>query len=258
MSTDSPAGSGPHEEQLMTTFVALADTLVDDFDVLDFLAMLTERSVLLLDAVAAGLMLADQRGSLQVVAASSEAARLLELFELQASEGPCLDCFRTGEPVFQAELDTADDRWPHFTQEAASLGFHAVHALPMRLRGEVIGALNLLYSQRQQESPERQRIGQALADVATIGLLQERAIRRSEALAEQLQTALNSRIVLEQAKGVLFASGAADMDHAFAALRGYARNKNRRLVELAAEVVSGGAGAVVIAAILRATPPETL
>lgn len=258
MSMNDLAGSGGREEQLVTTFVSLADTLVDDFEVMDVLAMLAERATTLLDAATAGLMLADQRGSLQVVAASSEAARLLELFELQASEGPCLDCFTTGEPVFQAELDPAGDRWPNFTREALSLGFHAVHALPMRLRGDVIGALNLFYFEPQQESLLRQRIGQALADVATIGLLQERAIRRSEALAEQLQTALNSRIVLEQAKGVLFASGAVDMDHAFATLRAYARKENRRLVDLAAEVVSGATGSGVIATSLRSTPPENV
>jgi GAF domain-containing protein len=159
-------------------------------------------------------------------------------------------------PVFQPELDPALDRWPNFTREAVSLGFRAVHALPMRLRGEVIGALNMFYSEPQQQSLSRQQIGQALADVATIGLLQERAIRRSEALAEQLQTALNSRIVLEQAKGVLFASGAIDMDHAFSTLRAYARQQNLRLADLAADVVSGAAGSGVIAAVLRSTPPQ--
>jgi transcriptional regulator with GAF, ATPase, and Fis domain len=249
-----PAGT-LRAQQLASTFVALADTLVDDFDVLDLLAMLTERCVTVIGASAAGLMLIDQRGGLQVAAASSEAARLLELFELQASEGPCLDCCRTGLPVSEPDLNTGGDRWPAFGVEARALGFQAVQAVPMRLRGNVVGALNLFQAEPGEMQPEVLEISPALADVATIALLQERAIRRSEALAEQLQAALNSRIVLEQAKGVLVASGAVDMDHAFAALRGYARDHNHRLAELAAEVVTGRGGRTMISKILRHTPP---
>ncbi len=227
------------ERQLADAFVEMADTLVADFDVIDFLHVLTERCVELLNIAAAGLLLIDQRGTLQVVAASSERTRLLELFQLQTDQGPCLDCFRTGRPVSVADLPAATARWPRFTAAAAEVGFAAVHALPMRLREEVIGALNLFDVGAGGLEDEKLRIGQALADVATIGLLQERAIRRRETLAEQLQTALNSRITIEQAKGVLSERLRVDMDRAFALLRDAARSHNLRLSELALGIVNG-------------------
>src|SRR5688500_12126665 len=187
--------------QLADVFVEMADALVDDFDVIDFLHVLTERCVQLLGVSAAGLLLSDQ-STLQVVAASSERTRLLELFQLQTDQGPCVDCFRTGKPVSVADLPSAG-RWPQFTAAAAEVGFAAVHALPMRLRTEVIGALNLFDTEPGPLDDGRLRVGQALADVATIGLLQQRAIRRRDVITEQLQIALNSRILIEQAKGVL-------------------------------------------------------
>src|SRR5678815_3718767 len=190
------------EVQLADVVVELADTLVDDFDVIDFLHVLTERCVQVLGISAAGLLLTDQRGTLQVVAASSERTRLLELFQLQADQGPCLDCFHTGQPVSVPDLPSAG-RWPRFTAAAAEVGFAAVHAMPMRLRSDVIGALNLFDTTPGALDEAKLRIGQALADVATIGLLQNRAIRARDAVTEQLQTALNSRILIEQAKGVL-------------------------------------------------------
>ena len=190
------------EIKLADVFVEMADTLVDEFDVIDFLHVLTERCVQLLGVSAAGLLLTDQRDSLQVVAASSERTRLLELFQLQTDQGPCVDCFRTGQPVSVADLPSAG-RWPRFTAAAAEVGFAAVHALPMRLRTEIIGALNLFDTNPGALDEDKLRIGQALADVATIGLLQQRAIHRRDTLTEQLQTALNSRVLIEQAKGVL-------------------------------------------------------
>src|SRR5260370_816566 len=190
------------EIQLADVFVEMADTLVDDFDVIDFLHVLTERCVQLLGVSAAGLLLTDGKDALQVVAASSERTRLLELFQLQTDQGPCVDCFRTGQPVSVTDLTSAA-RWPRFTTAAAEVGFAAVHALPMRLRTEVIGALTRSDANPGGLEEGKLRIGQALADVATIGLLQQRAIHRRDALTEQLQTALNSRIVIEQAKGVL-------------------------------------------------------
>lgn len=227
------------EAQLTDVFVEMADTLVDDFDVIDFMHLLAERCVQLLDVSAAGLLLSDQRGTLQVVAASTERTRLLELFQLQADQGPCVDCFRTGQPVSVADLPAAASRWPRFTAAAAEVGFAAVHALPMRLRDEVIGALNLFDVGVGALDEGKLRIGQALADVATIGLLQERPVRRRETLAGQLQIALNSRIVIEQAKGVLAERLHLDMDHAFTLLREGARSHNRRLSELAQAIVDG-------------------
>jgi len=226
------------EIQLADVFVEMADTLVDDFDVIDFLHVLAERCVQLLGVSAAGLLLADQQGALQVVAASSERTRLLELFQLQTDQGPCVDCFRSGQPVSVADLPAAG-RWPRFAAAAAEVGFAAVHALPMRLRTEVIGALNLFDTKAGPLDEGKLRVGQALADVATIGLLQQRAISRRDIVTEQLQTALNSRVLIEQAKGVLAERLHLDVDKAFTMLRSGARNHNRRLSELAQAIVDG-------------------
>jgi transcriptional regulator with GAF, ATPase, and Fis domain len=228
-------------ELLSDTFVGLADTMVDDFDVIDFLYMLTDRSARLLSVSAAGVVLADPRGELRVAAASSEAAGLIELFQIQNDQGPCLDCFRTGQPVTAADLAGPDQRWPRFAAAATRAGFGAVHALPMRLRDQVIGALNLFSVGTARLGPADLRIGQALADVATIGLLQERNVRRAETLAEQLQAALNSRVIIEQAKGRLAERLGVDMDRAFALLRDYARNSNQRLTDVARNFVEGAA-----------------
>jgi transcriptional regulator with GAF, ATPase, and Fis domain len=222
---------------LSDTFVDLADTMVDDFDVIDFLHMLTDRSTKLLSVSAAGVLLADPRGQLRVAAASSEAAGLIELFQIQNDQGPCLDCFRTGQPVTAADLADTGQRWPRFAAAATRAGFGAVHALPMRLRDQVIGALNLFSAGTGPLSQADQRIGQALADVATIGLLQEQNVRRAETLAEQLQTALNSRVVIEQAKGRLAERLGLDMNQAFTLLRDHARNSNQRLTDVARHII---------------------
>ncbi|MEH1167733.1 GAF and ANTAR domain-containing protein [Micromonospora sp. CPCC 205539] len=226
------------EIQLSDVFVELADTLVADFDMLEFLHVLTERCVEVLGVSAAGLLLTDQQGALQVVAASSERTRLLELFQLQTDQGPCLDCFRTGRAVSVADLTTVG-RWPRFAAAAAEVGFAAVHALPMRLRSEVIGALNLFDIQPGALDEGKLRTGQGLADVATIGLLQQRAIQRGDTLTEQLQTALTSRVLIEQAKGVLAERLNVDVGVAFTMLREGARRHNRRLSDVARAIVDG-------------------
>jgi transcriptional regulator with GAF, ATPase, and Fis domain len=225
------------ERQLTDVFVELADTLVDDFDLIDFLQRLTERCVELLGVSAAGLLLTDQRGALRVVAASTEQTRLLELLQLQTNEGPCPECFHTGRAVTVTDVRATAERWPQFVAEALIAGFASVHALPMRLRTEVIGALNLFDVRPGGLSDDTVRLGQALADVATIGLLQARAISRRDTLAQQLQTALNSRVIIEQAKGVIAERQQVDMDQAFALLRSTARRTNRRLAELSRAVV---------------------
>jgi transcriptional regulator with GAF, ATPase, and Fis domain len=227
------------ERQLAEAFVELADTLVDDFDVMDFLHQVTVRCAQVLGVSAAGVLLTEQRGALRVVAASTEQTRLLELFQLQTDQGPSPECFHTGQPIAVADLAAATDRWPRFAAEASQSGFASVHALPMRLRTDVIGALNLFDTQPGALDQDTIRLGQALTDVATIGLLQARAIRDRETLAEQLQTALNSRIVIEQAKGVIAERRHLDMDQSFSLLRGTARTSNRRLSELARAVVDG-------------------
>ncbi|MEY9933216.1 transcriptional regulator with GAF, ATPase, and Fis domain [Catenulispora sp. GP43] len=231
------------ERQLVETFVEVADTLVDDFDVIDFLLTLAGRCVRLLDVEAAGIMLIDQRGHLHAAAASTENARLVELFELQSDAGPCIDCCRTGSPVVNADLEANAERWPRFAEAARDSGFVAVHALPLRLRETVIGALNLFSAQSRVLTEDDVRAGQALADVATIGILAQRSLHQAELLAAQLQSALNSRVVIEQAKGVLAERRRISVDEAFTLLREHARNHNLRLSDLARDVAEGSATA---------------
>lgn len=235
------------ETTLTDVLVEMADTLVDDFDVIDFLHVLTQRCVQLLGISAAGILLTDQRETLQLVAASSERTRLLELFQLETDQGPCMDCFNTGAPVSVADLRIAG-RWPRFTAAAAEVGFTSVHALPMRLRTDVIGALNLFGVEPGALDDERLRVGKALADVATIGLLQQRAIRHGGILTEQLQTALNSRVLIEQAKGILAERLHIDLDQAFGLLRHGARSRNRLLSDLAKVIVDGTESISVVTA----------
>ncbi len=231
--------AGDTHDRLARTFVELADTLVDDFDLAEFLHLLADRCVELLDVSAAGLMLADFHDQLQVMASSAEDIHLLELFQLQNAEGPCLECHRTGEPVSHPDLSLAADRWPRFAPAATESGFRTVHALPMRLRSRVIGALNLFHTDPHALAPEVTRIGQAMADVATIGLIQERSLHQHDTLVEQLQTALDSRVLIEQAKGVLAERHHIDSGHAFTLLRNHARNHGQRLTELATAVIDG-------------------
>jgi hypothetical protein len=244
------------QDRLVETFVELADTLIDDFDVIDFLHLLVDRCVELLDVDAAGLLLADQHGRLQLIASSNEQVRLLELCQLQHDEGPCLDAFGTGVRVSVAELAVEGARWPRFAPAAAAAGFAAVDALPMRLRTELIGALNLFRSGVGPLDTVALRTAQALVDVATIGLLQERSIRHQEVLTEQLQTALNSRVIIEQAKGLVAERFGLDMQSAFNALRGYARSRNVKLSDVARTVIDGPADGVdLLGATVRA--PQT-
>jgi GAF domain-containing protein len=224
--------------RLAEVFVELADTLVDEFDLIEFLHVVTTRTAELVDVSAVGLLLADRSGQLHVMAASDEATRLLELFQLQHSEGPCLDAFLTHAPIVNTDLSHATDRWPLFAPRAADIGFRSVHAIPLRLRQQVIGALNLFGTTTGTLTDGDIQVVQALADIATIGLLQERAIRRAEVLAEQLQGALNTRIIIEQAKGALARIHSIGVDEAFAKLRTYARNHNYKLSDLAHTVIT--------------------
>lgn len=223
------------ESALIETFADLADTMVDDYDTVDLLHVLVERSVALLDVAAAGLTLADQRGSMQVMAASSEHTRLLELFQLESAQGPCLDAFHTGRPISVDDLNApqATSRWPIFAPEAVRAGYVSVSAIPMRLRQEIIGALNLFGVTPGPLPVPDLRIAQSLAHTATIGILQERTIRRHEILTEQLQAALNNRIIIEQAKGILAHAGRLSMDQALTALRGYSRHRQTRMSDVA-------------------------
>jgi len=239
------------ESRVAQTFVSLADTLVDEFDLSDFLHILVERCVELLDVSAAGVLLADQRGGVRMAAASSEKAELLELFAADTHDGPCVECVSTGQPTGSNDLSAETDRWPRFAAAAEMCGFAAAYALPMRLRRDVIGALSLLNSVGNGAHSMSAQLGQALADVATIGILQQRALNHAEVLAEQLQSALNTRVVIEQAKGMLAAhSHSLNPEQAFTNLRGYARAHRLQLSKLAHGVITGTAP---IAAILMYT-----
>ena len=227
------------EELIADAFVQLADTLVAEFDVLDFLHLLVERAVELLDADAGGIMLADQRGGLEVMAASSHEVRLLELFELQNEEGPCLEAFRSGVAVSRPDPAAMRAAWPEFTARIEEAGFSSAQAVPMRLRDEVIGALNVFRVAPGALSDADTKLARALADIGTIGLLQERSLRARDRLAEQLQGALNSRVLIEQAKGVLAERSGLEVGQAFTALRDHARRHGMPLAEVADAVVRG-------------------
>jgi GAF domain-containing protein len=225
--------------RLAKVFVEVSDTLVDEFDLVEFLHMLTLRTAEISSAGVVGLVLADRWGTLQFMAASREDAKLLELFQLQNDEGPCLDAFRTGTAVINTDLRREAGRWPRFAPHATEAGFRSVHAFPLRLRSEVIGALNVFgAADGSRLDAEDVPLVQALADVASIALLQERAVRQGQVLSEQLQGALNSRVVIEQAKGAIAQARGISVDEAFTLLRAYARANNRRLGDVAQAVVA--------------------
>jgi GAF domain-containing protein len=233
------------EALLTQTFVELADTLVDNFDVIELLSVLASRTVSLLDAGAAGILLIDQHGMLQVMGASTEQARLLELFELQSEEGPCFDCMRTGQPVMNRPLDGG--QWPRFSVEAARAGFQSVHAVPLQFRDTTVGALNIFLDDRVVISDDDIIVAKALADTATISIFQDAAARHARTVTAQLQGALNSRVAIEQAKGMIVERARVDMEEAFVLLRRYARGHNLRLSDLAASLVDGSASLDAVA-----------
>jgi GAF domain-containing protein len=239
-SKSSGTSAQTREQALADTFVLLADTMVDDYDVVDLLDHLVNACVHVLGVSAAGLLLDDQKGNLALVASSSQETRLLELFVLQSNEGPCLDCVRTGVAVTSDNLDDDLDRWPLFVPAARLAGFRSVAAVPLRLREQTIGGLGLFLDTPRPIPATNRRLAQALADVATIGILQQRSLHRSHLLSEQLQNALTSRITIEQAKGVLAERNDLTMEGAFDALRRHARDHNLKLTDVATSVVKDG------------------
>ena len=226
------------ETWLAEVFVELADTLTVEFDLIEFLSVLCERCAELLEGPQVGVMLSDARGKLRHVASSTEDMRVVELLELQHDEGPCLDCFKTSAAVLNEALEPIRDRWPSFAPDALAAGFPMVSALPLQLRDEVIGAMNIFHVDAEPLDPVDVRLAQALADIATVGLLQQRAITKTTELATQLQTALNHRITIEQAKGMVSAELGVGVDEAFGLLRSFARSHNLHLVDVATEVLN--------------------
>jgi GAF domain-containing protein len=227
------------EADVVEALVEMADTLVDDYDVVDLLTGLADRCVSLLDVSAAGVMLASPEGSLGLVASSSEAMRLLELFELQTQEGPCLDAFRTGQSVEHENLQAGSGRWPSFSAAALQAGFASALALPLRLREATLGALNLLRVTRTPMDEADVVVARAFADLATLSIIQHRTAAESQRLNEQLSAALTSRVVIEQAKGVIAERAGVDLAEAFSRLRSHARNHNRRLTDVARAAIDG-------------------
>jgi transcriptional regulator with GAF, ATPase, and Fis domain len=230
--------SQTRDGKLAAAFVTLADTLVAGYDVVELLQTLVDTCAELLEASAAGLLLADDLGDLEVVASTSESSRLVGMMQLRSGLGPSVKCFTTGEVVTVADISTLDDDWSAFRAEAGDQGFRSAHAVPMRLRRSVIGTLTLFRTTRGLLNEEDRSISQGLADVATIGILHERALRESDVAQQQLQHALNSRVVIEQAKGVIAQVRNVDMDAAFRLLREYARSNNQGLRSVAEQVIS--------------------
>ena len=227
------------EADVVQSLFEIADTLVDDYDVVDMLTGVADRCVSLLDVSAAGVMLASPAGGLGLVASSSEAMRLLELFELQTQQGPCLDAFRTGEPVGEQDLQAGAGSWPSFSEAALQAGFRSALALPIRLREMTLGALNLLRTTSEPMIDSDLIIARAFADLAALSISQHRASTEAQLLNEQLSAALSSRVIIEQAKGVISERADVDLNEAFSRLRGYARSANLRLTDVAQAAVAG-------------------
>jgi hypothetical protein len=224
-------------EQVSAAFLRLTTTLITRYDVLELLHILVEESVRLLDAAQAGLLLADPYGELQLLASTSEESQLVEILQLQAGEGPCIDCYRTGSVVTVDDITALGERWPAFQEAALGQSFRSVHAVPLRIHERTIGAMGLFGAERGSLNHEDAAIGQALADVATISLIQERTLHESRIINDQLQRALNSRITIEQAKGVISHTSSVDMGEAFIRLRNYARSHQQSLHDTAARVL---------------------
>jgi ANTAR domain/GAF domain len=250
------------EADVVRSLVEMADTLVEDYDVVDLLTGLADRCVDLLGVSAAGVMLASSpvllshpEGTLGLVASSSEAMRLLELFELQAQEGPCLDAFRTGERVEHENLQAGSGRWPSFATAALQAGFASASALPLRLRKMTLGALNLLSVTRTPMDEADVIVARAFADLATLSIVQHRAAAEAQHVNEQLSGALASRVVIEQAKGVISERAGVDLAEAFSRLRAHARNHNLRLTGVAQATIDGTLDPRAWAPPGRAVPP---
>ena len=234
-----PETTSPQDVHLASTLVELADNLVEDFDVVDLMALLTERCVELLGADAAGLLLADPAGNLHLMAATSAAIKTVELFQIQSDEGPCRDCFHTGRRVSTTNLADDADRWPRFAPVAAAAGFGAAHAIPLRLRGQVLGAMNLFQTDAVPLGAKSIATAQALADVATIAVLQSRAAEDAHRVTDQLQHALDTLISIEQATGIIAERHGCTIAVAFSRLRGVSRERRQRMGHIAQMVVAG-------------------
>ncbi|MDT0235263.1 GAF and ANTAR domain-containing protein [Curtobacterium sp. BRB10] len=227
------------EHRLVDAFVTLTDTLVADYDVVELLQSLVDNATALFDASAAGILLANQRQELEVVASTSERSNLIGLMQLEAGEGPCVEAFTTGTAVSVSDADEMRQRWPRFAAASEEAGYASVHSIPLRLRDTTLGSMNLFRETAGALNDEDAIAARALTDVATISILQQRSVEHATLAQEQLQRALNSRVVIEQAKGFISHTHQVDMHTAFQLLRRYARSHQMPLAELARAVATG-------------------
>jgi transcriptional regulator with GAF, ATPase, and Fis domain len=227
------------EKELVDTFVELADSLVADYDIVDLLYRLVMRCAQTLDAADAGILLPDQDGTLEVVASTSERSHLISLLQLEAHQGPCVDAFRTGRATSVENISDVRSRWPQFAASAGDVGYQSMHAFPLRLREEIIGSLNLFSDRTGPLHPDDATAARGLADIATIGILHERAFRESDLARQQLQRALDSRVMIEQAKGVIAQTDGVAMDEAFQRLREQARSSQQKISDVARGIIAG-------------------
>jgi transcriptional regulator with GAF, ATPase, and Fis domain len=245
----------PRETQVLAAVVTLVDSLLRDFDVVELLTELTEHCAQLLDVSSAGLLLADPHGHLHLMAATSEKTQDLELFQLQADEGPCLDCFATGEGTSVADIRSATRRWPRFVPAAVESGFASVHAVPMRAAGSALGVLGLFGNRVGALSDADLLVAQTLAHVASVAIVQEHSPTPSSVLPH-LRNALVSKVLVEQAKGYLSESLGVSVEDAFALLRRYARSHGGHLSEDARRLISeSGSRAEIVAGIRSMANP---
>jgi GAF domain-containing protein len=240
MSERSEERTSVELRRLTEVFVELADILTEGFDVVGYLGVLASRCVELLPVASAGVLMADHDGRLRPAAASDEPAWLLVLWQAQRGEGPCLDCSRSGSGIANVALDAATTRWPDFAAQARGYGYARTHAIPMRQRAALAGILALFSATPEPLGEADLGLGQALADVTAVGIAQRRAMARGAEATSQLREALSSKILIEQAKGILAERMQLHVDDAFAVLRNYARQSNRPLPAVARAVVEGG------------------
>lgn len=227
------------EQRIVETFVGLAEAMVEDFDAVELLQELAERCVELLDCAEVGVLLADTSGALRVMASSSERSEALEVLQTQRGEGPCFESYHRGQQVFSDDLAAEQGRWPTFAPAAVEKGFRSVYAVPMRVRLQALGAMNFFRSEPGRIAEGDLPLGQGLADIAAIALVQQRTGHEHRDVVEQLQHALTSRVVIEQAKGMVAERSGISVDAAFSALRAHAREHNRRLSDVAHDIVDG-------------------
>lgn len=252
---DPHATAPVRETRLLEAVVSLVDSLLEDFDVVELVTDLTRQCAQLLDVASAGLLLAGPDGQLRLVTATSGRTAELELFQLQTHEGPCLECYRTGRQLSVADLRTAARRWPGFVEAARRQGFASVHAIPMRAAGTVIGALGLFGVTPGELNPLDLAVGQTLAHVATVAILQQHG-PAPETVSIRLRDVLRQQVLVEQAKGLVHDALRVPLDEAATLLRAYARRHHRHLTDVCETLVSDRGQRPMLLAGLRSVRAE--